>query len=145
MGCRPNGGYDFVADPKLAWRNVHLFWRPEVATDVVTLGHAPGSSVVGPTAVDFARHAVVSRSASDGLHLLWADRTQLWIAAPFKEDRPLAALLPLGSGRERRANAAINVGRALDGLAPLPMPRPSAQALARLYLCMRALATTAER
>lgn len=145
MGCQPNGGCDFVADPKLAWRNVDLFWQPEVATDVVTFGHAPGNFVVGPTAVDLARRAVVSRSASDGLHLLWADRTQLWIAASFEDDQPLSALLPLGPGRERRAYAAINVGRALDGLAPLPLPRSSAQALARLGLCLRALDGTLQR
>lgn len=139
MACRPNGGCDFAADPKLAWRSVDLFWRPEVATDVVTFAQSPVDIFAGPTASELARRAVVSRSASDGLHLLWADRTQLWIAAPFEDDRPLTGLLPLGPGRERRAYAAINVGRALDGLAPLPMPRPSAQALARLGLCLRAL------
>jgi len=106
---------------------------------VVAFVPSPPGFPGGPTSADLVDRASTSRSASDGLHILWRDRTQLWVSAPFRDDQPLTAVLPLGPDRDRRAHAAINVGRALDGLALLPARRPSHQALARLGLSLRAL------
>jgi len=67
------GDCDFAADPSLDWRCANVFWRPEVAADVVSFVSSPANFKGGPTVADLQHFAIVARSAADGLHLLWDD------------------------------------------------------------------------
>ncbi|QXQ06901.1 hypothetical protein KX816_02205 [Sphingosinicellaceae bacterium] len=96
------GGCDFAADPSLGWRSANAFWRPEVAADVVSFASSPANFSGGPTVADLQRFAVVTRLATDGLHLLWDDRTQLWVTGDARGEQPLVALLPLDENSARR-------------------------------------------
>ena len=69
------GGCDFAADPSLGWLSANVFWRPEVAADVVSFVLSPANFSGGPTIADLERFATVERNATDGLHMLWDDVT----------------------------------------------------------------------
>ena len=96
------GGCDFAADPLMSWRSASVFWRPDVAADVVSFASSPANFSGGPTVADLQRLAVVVRHASDGLHMLWDDGTQLWVAGDLRSEQPLVALLPFDEPRGRR-------------------------------------------
>lgn len=133
------GGCDFAADPRLDWRSANVFWRPEVAADVVSFVSSPANFSDGHTVYDLRRLAAVERLAADGLHMLWGDGTQLWIVGPFDQSQPLCGLLAFDSGGPRRALAATNVWRQLRGTRPIP-PKPlSPQAIDRYRFRLRAL------
>jgi len=133
------GGCDFAANPSLGWRDADIFWRPEVAADVVSFVSSPANFRGGPTVADLQRFAVVARSAADGLHLLWDDGTQLWVVGDARGEQPLVALLPVDETTRRRTIAASHAGNRLVGVR-VPSPfRVTRQAVNRFGLRLRAL------
>ena len=45
-------GLRFAADPSRGWRSANVFWRPEVAADVVSFVSSPANFSDGPTIAD---------------------------------------------------------------------------------------------
>lgn len=132
------GGYDFAADPELGWRYANVFWRPELAVEVVSFVPSPPRFDEGPTVADLGRIASVERIGNDGLHLLCGGGAQIWILEQCPPERKQVALLPIDPWSERRALAATNVARRLRGLRPVPGPLLTRQALERYALRLRA-------
>ena len=133
------GGCDFVANPTLGWRYANVFWRPEVAADVVSFVSSPANFSGGPTVADLQRFAIVARSAADGLHLLWDDGTQLWVMGDARDGQALAALLPFDETTGRRTIAAAHARNRLAGIR-LPLAvNMTRQAVNRFALRLRAL------
>ena len=133
------GGYDFVADPSLGWRSADVFWRPEVAADVVSFASSPANFSGSLTVGDLQRFAAVARSAEDGLHVLWDDGTQLWVTGDVRAEQSLVALLPFDRATGRRSVAATRVQKRLAGASASAPVRMSAQAVERFALRLRVL------
>ena len=133
------GGCDFAADPSLDWRTANVFWLPEVAADVVSFVSSPANFSGGPTVADLQRFAVVERSADDGLHLLWDDGTQLWVATDSQRSQPLVALLPFDKATRRRMFAATHASNRLAGVQAPSFVEMTRQAVNRFTLRLRAL------
>lgn len=133
------GGYDFVANPDLGWRDANVFWRPEVAADIVSFAPSPLRFGVGPTIEDLRRIANVERAGNDGLHFLCDDGVQIWLAVALPPDQALAAVLTFDGRTDQRARAAVNVARRLSGLRPVPVDTLSRPALRRYAHRLRAL------
>ncbi len=133
------GGCDFPADPLMGWRSANVFWRPEIAADVVLFVSSPADFCGGPTVADLQRFAVVERTATDGLHMLWDDRTQLWVFGDVQSGQPLAALLPFNETTARRMIAASHARNRLADARSASSARMTAQAIDRFALRLRAL------
>lgn len=109
------GGCDFAADARLPWSLAYVFWRPDIAADVLSFATSPITSSGAPTAAELLLGARFIRRADDGVHALSPDDTQLWIIGVGASAGPLAALLPLGPGFARRTRALARFNRALHG------------------------------
>jgi len=133
------GGYDFAADPSLGWRFANVFWRPEVAADVVSFVSSPANFGGGPTVADLQRFAVVERQSADGLHMLWDDGSQLWVISDARGKQPLVALLPFDETKGRRTIAATQARSRLAGVRTPASVRMTAQAINRFAFRLRAL------
>ena len=133
------GGCDFAADPSRGWQNANVFWRPEVAADVVSFASSPANFTGGPTVADLQRFAVAERSAADGLHMLWEDQTQLWVKGDTRGEQPLVALLPFDETRRRRMIATTYASNRLAGVRGPSSVGMTAQARNRFALRLRAL------
>ncbi len=133
------GGCDFAADPSLGWRSANVFWRPEVAADVVWFASSPANFSGGPTVADLQLFAVVKRLATDGLHLLWEDGTQLWVTGDARGEQSLVALLPFDETTARRLIATTYASNRLAGVRGQSSVRMTAQARNRFVLRLRAL------
>ena len=147
-GCRttrPNdaGGCDFFADPDKNADQIPIFWLPETHSASVVLSQSPvENEAVIQFQPDTWRGELVSRSASDGVHLILfdgRDEHRLWLPNPPSEGTPLAAIIPLDRAVDLRAAAAIRFYRQVTGRRrgvgrQLPQQRQT-----RLILSLRAL------
>ena len=133
------GGCDFAANAALGWQHVNVFWRPEIAADVVSFVSSPANFNDGPTVSDLQRFSVVEQCAADGLHLLWDDGTQLWIVADGHKLQPLVAVLPFDESIARRSVAANHVQSRLVGARARLPAAMTRQAAALFALRLRAL------
>ena len=134
-----HGGCDFAANPGLGWRHANIFWRPDVAADVVSFVRSPPRFDDGPTVDDLRHIATAERIGIDGLHLLWGDELQIWVSAQSSGHQRLVALLPVDRLTERRAKSATSVARRLRGLRPVAGPVLTRQVQERHALRLRAL------
>lgn len=123
----------------LGWRSANVFWRPEVAADVVSFVSSPANFSDGPTVADLRRFAVVERSAADGLHILWDDGTQLWVVGDAQGEQPFVALLPFDGTIRRRTIAASHAKSRLVGIRAPKAAKMMPQTVHRFALRLRAL------
>jgi len=143
---RPNGagGCDFFADPDKSADQVPVFWLPEAHSASVVLSRSPvENEAVIQFQPDTWRGELVSRSASDGVHLILVDgrdEHRVWLPNPPSEGTPLAAIIPLDRAVNVRAAAAIRFYRQVTGRGRRRVGRQlPQQRQTRLILGLRAL------
>ncbi len=134
-----NGGYDFVADPDLDWRETPVFWRASLAADVACFCECPEPLGKALPAIDIVQRAQHLRRASDGLYLSWEAGDQGVILAPARLHHPVAAVCPINRAMARRYEAAERLWRMTQGQACPHPARPSRHRRSQLALALRAL------
>ena len=135
----PIGGCDFVAEPDLDWRHTPVFWRADIADDVVCFLNVDPSLSSDFTGQDIEESALYRRAAQDGLYMNWLSGDQAWLLPPVRLDLPIVAASPLDGSFPRRTAAAVRIWRRTRGQPSTKAPGPSLRRRDYLTRALRAL------
>lgn len=135
----PIGGCDFVAEPDLDWRHTPVFWRADIADDVVCFLNVDPSLSSDFTGQDIEESAHYRRAAQDGLYMNWLSGDQAWLLPPVRLDLPIVAASPLDGSFPRRTAAAVRIWRRTRGQPSTKAPGPSLRRRDYLTRALRAL------